>query len=87
MRSILALVLAVSLFVSPLAIAGGLGSSDSGFLFKSDQVSVTAISDQEMQELNYVVDGERRDVTEVAHEFLQKKGLLVSTGAPSSSNR
>jgi len=45
------------------------------------------ISDQEMQQLNYVVDGERRDVKEVAHEFLQKKGLLVSTGAPSSSNR
>jgi hypothetical protein len=49
MRSILALVLAVSMFVTPLAIAGGLSSSDSGFLFKSSQVSATAISDQEMK--------------------------------------
>ena len=49
MRSILALVLAVSLFVAPLAIAGGLSSTDSGFLFSKDQVSSTTISDQEMQ--------------------------------------
>jgi hypothetical protein len=49
MRSILALVLAVSLFVSPLAMAGGLNSSDSGFLFSKDQVSSITISDQEMQ--------------------------------------
>ena len=49
MRSILALVLAVSLFLSPLAMAGELGSGDSGFLFSKNQVSVTTISDQEMQ--------------------------------------
>lgn len=49
MRSILALVLALALFATPLAIAGGLSSSDSGFLFSKDQVSATAISDQEMQ--------------------------------------
>jgi hypothetical protein len=49
MRSISALVLGVSLFVSPLAMAGGLSSSDSGFLFSKDQVSATTISSQEMQ--------------------------------------
>jgi hypothetical protein len=49
MKSILALVLAVALFAAPLAIAGGLSSSDSGFLFNGNQVSATAISDQEMQ--------------------------------------
>ena len=49
MRSILVLILGVSLFVTPLAMAGGLSSSDSGFLFKGDQVSATTISSQEMQ--------------------------------------
>jgi len=34
------------------------------------------ISDQEMQQLNYAVDGQHRDVKEVAREFLRKKGLL-----------
>ncbi len=34
------------------------------------------ISDQEMQQLNYALDGQHRDVTDVAHEFLQSKGLL-----------
>lgn len=33
------------------------------------------ISDADMQALNYAVDGQHRDVKEVAHEFLQKKGL------------
>jgi osmoprotectant transport system substrate-binding protein len=33
------------------------------------------ISDQEMQRLNYAVDGEHRDVTEVVREFLRNKGL------------
>ncbi|HXE75291.1 MAG TPA: glycine betaine ABC transporter substrate-binding protein [Candidatus Xenobia bacterium] len=33
------------------------------------------ISDAEMRELNYAVDGERRDVKEVVREFLQSKGL------------
>ncbi len=34
------------------------------------------ISDQEMQQLNYSVDGQHRDVKEVAREFLQRKGLV-----------
>lgn len=34
------------------------------------------ISDQEMQQLNYAVDGQHRDVTEVVHEFLRNKGLI-----------
>jgi hypothetical protein len=38
-----------------------------------------------MQQLNYAVDGQRRDVKDVAHDFLQKKGLLASPSiAPSS---
>jgi osmoprotectant transport system substrate-binding protein len=34
------------------------------------------ISDQEMQRLNYALDGQRRDVKDVAQEFLRSKGLL-----------
>jgi osmoprotectant transport system substrate-binding protein len=34
------------------------------------------ISDQEMQKLNYALDGQRRDVQDVAHEFLRNKGLV-----------
>jgi osmoprotectant transport system substrate-binding protein len=34
------------------------------------------ISDQEMQQLNYALDGQHRDVREVAHEFLRSKGLV-----------
>ena len=34
------------------------------------------ISDQEMQELNYALDGRHRDVKEVAEEFLRSKGLI-----------
>jgi osmoprotectant transport system substrate-binding protein len=34
------------------------------------------ISDQEMQRLNYAVDGQRRDVKDVVREFLQGKGLV-----------
>jgi glycine betaine/choline ABC-type transport system substrate-binding protein len=34
------------------------------------------ISDQEMQKLNYALDGQRRDVKDVAHEFLRSKGLV-----------
>jgi len=34
------------------------------------------ISDQEMQRLNYALDGQHRDVREVAHEFLRSKGLV-----------
>jgi len=33
------------------------------------------ISSAEMQKMNYAVDGEHRDITEVAHEFLHSKGL------------
>jgi osmoprotectant transport system substrate-binding protein len=42
------------------------------------------ISDQEMQQLNYAVDGERRDVKEVVHEFLHKKEFLAGPKAISS---
>jgi osmoprotectant transport system substrate-binding protein len=34
------------------------------------------ISDREMQQLNYALDGQRRDVKDVAHEFLKSKGLV-----------
>jgi len=34
------------------------------------------ISDQEMRELNYALDGRRRDVKDVAREFLLGKGLI-----------
>jgi osmoprotectant transport system substrate-binding protein len=34
------------------------------------------ISDQEMQQLNYAVDGQRRDVKDVVREFLRSKGLV-----------
>ena len=34
------------------------------------------ISDEEMQRLNYAVDGQHRDATEVIHEFLKNKGLV-----------
>jgi hypothetical protein len=47
---LLTLVLAGALFLSPLAMAGELGSTDSDFLFSSDQVAATTISDQEMVE-------------------------------------
>jgi osmoprotectant transport system substrate-binding protein len=34
------------------------------------------ISDEEMQHLNYAVDGQRRDAKEVVHEFLRNKRLV-----------
>ncbi len=34
------------------------------------------ISDEEMQQLNYALDGQHRDVKDVAHEFLRRKGLI-----------
>jgi osmoprotectant transport system substrate-binding protein len=34
------------------------------------------ISDQDMQQLNYAVDGKHRDIKEVVREFLYAKGLL-----------
>jgi len=33
------------------------------------------ISDDDMRQLNYALDGQHRDVKEVAREFLRKKGL------------
>ncbi len=36
------------------------------------------ISDAEIQQLNYAVDGERRDVKDVVRQFLQKKKLVPS---------
>ncbi len=34
------------------------------------------ISDAEMQKLNYALDGQHRDVSDVAREFLKNKGLI-----------
>jgi len=34
------------------------------------------ISDEEMQRLNYAVDGQHRDAKDVVHEFLRKQGLV-----------
>jgi len=34
------------------------------------------ISDEEMQRLNYAVDGQHRDAKEVVHEFLRAKKLV-----------
>lgn len=34
------------------------------------------ISNVEMQQLNYAVDGRHRDAQEVVHEFLKKQGLI-----------
>lgn len=34
------------------------------------------ISDEEMQRMNYAVDGQHRDAKDVVHEFLRSKGLL-----------
>jgi len=34
------------------------------------------LSDEEMQRLNYAIDGQHRDVKEVVHEFLSSKGLV-----------
>jgi osmoprotectant transport system substrate-binding protein len=44
------------------------------------------ISDQEMQQLNYAVDGQRRDVKDVAREFLQKKGMIGKSDSDHSTN-
>lgn len=35
-----------------------------------------SISDDEMRQLNYAVDGQHRDITQVVHEFLHNKGLI-----------
>ncbi len=46
---VLVLLVAGILFLSPLAMAGDLGSADSDFLFSSEQVAATTISSEEMQ--------------------------------------
>jgi glycine betaine/choline ABC-type transport system substrate-binding protein len=43
------------------------------------------ISDQDMQQLNYAVDGQHRDIKEVVHQFLERKGLLVAGPSHSSA--
>ena len=50
MKRALVLVMVSVLFVCPLAMAGDLGSSDSEFLFSSEQVTATTISAKEMQD-------------------------------------
>ncbi len=47
---VLVLLMAGILFLSPLAMAGDLGSADSDFLFSSEQVAATTISSGEMQD-------------------------------------
>lgn len=37
------------------------------------------ITDQDMQQLNYAVDGQHRDSKQVVREFLESKGLLIVT--------
>jgi osmoprotectant transport system substrate-binding protein len=41
------------------------------------------ITDQDMQQLNYAVDGQHRDVKEVVHQFLMSKGVLAANPAQS----
>jgi glycine betaine/choline ABC-type transport system substrate-binding protein len=45
------------------------------------------ISDREMQQLNYAVDGQRRDVKDVAREFLQNKGMSADHDPSHLSNQ
>ena len=40
------------------------------------------ISDQEMQKLNYALDGQHRDVKDVAQEFLRSKGFFDAGYSP-----
>ena len=44
------------------------------------------ISDEDMQRLNYAVDGQHRDIKEVVHQFLMSKGVLTISPAPSSTS-
>ncbi len=34
------------------------------------------ISDEEMQRMNYAVEGQHREATDVVHEFLKNKNLV-----------
>ena len=46
------------------------------------------ITDQDMQQLNYAVDGQHRDIKELVHQFLMSKGVLTANPAqPSASPR
>lgn len=42
------------------------------------------ISDQDMQQLNYAVDGKHRDIKEVVHQFLVTKGVLTASAKGAS---
>lgn len=44
------------------------------------------ITDQDMQQLNYAVDGQHRDIKEVVHQFLMSKGVLTANPARSSAS-
>src|SRR5215469_15597165 len=44
------------------------------------------ITDQDMQQLNYAVDGQHRDSKEVVHQFLMSKGVLTTNSAQSSTS-
>jgi len=66
----LVLVLTAIPFVAGRWLAGG------GLDWKSPLAALAGkISDQEMQQLNYALDGQHRDVKDVVQEFLKKKGL------------
>jgi osmoprotectant transport system substrate-binding protein len=44
------------------------------------------ITDQDMQRLNYAVDGQHRDIKEVVHQFLVSKGVLTVNPAQASTS-
>jgi hypothetical protein len=39
-----------------------------------------------MQQLNYAVDGQHRDIKEAVHRFLMSKGVLAANPAQSSAS-
>ena len=45
------------------------------------------ISDEDMQKLNYAVDGQHRDIKEVVHQFLVSKGVLTGNPEGASASR
>jgi len=44
------------------------------------------ISDQDMQKLNYAVDGQHRDIKEVVHQFLMSKGVVTVNAERASAS-
>jgi glycine betaine/choline ABC-type transport system substrate-binding protein len=44
------------------------------------------ITDQDMQRLNYALDGQHRDIKEVVHQFLVSKGVLTANRAQASAS-